>query len=167
MIIRDARKEELSLIREQRVKAYEDHIEKVPAEHWEALKKAISSDADQQENVDLIVAEVNDVILGSVALFPAKTDAYEGYVDEMDYPEIRVLAVDRNARGQGVASALIEECISRAKAKGYDAIGLHTGSFMDEAIALYQGKYGFERMPEYDFVPADDGIVVKAFKKKI
>ncbi|KIL51417.1 acetyltransferase [Jeotgalibacillus alimentarius] len=167
MIIRDASKEELSFIREQRVKAYEDHIGKIPAEHWEALKKAISSDADQQENVDLIVAEVNDVIFGSVALFPAKTDAYEGYVDEMDYPEIRVLAVDRNARGQGIASALIDECISRAKAKGYDAIGLHTGSFMDGAIALYQGKYGFERMPEYDFEPADDGIIVKAFRKLI
>ncbi|TFD93587.1 GNAT family N-acetyltransferase [Jeotgalibacillus sp. R-1-5s-1] len=166
MILRNARKEELSFIREQRVQAYEEHSSNIPTEHWAALKKAISSDADQQEGVDLIVAEVNGVILGSVALFPAKTDAYEGYVDELDYPEIRVLAVSQEARGKGVASALIDECIARTKAKGYDYIGLHTGEFMKDAIALY-AKYGFERMPQYDFEPANDGIIVKAFRKKI
>ncbi|WP_227397080.1 GNAT family N-acetyltransferase [Jeotgalibacillus aurantiacus] len=166
MIIRNARKEELSFIRNQRVKAYEEHSSTIPEEHWSALKKAISSDADQQEGVDLIVAEINGVILGSVALFPAKTDAYEGYVDELDYPEIRVLAVSPEARGKGVASALIDECIKRTKAKGYDYIGLHTGEFMKSAIALYS-KYGFERMPDYDFEPANDGIIVKAFRKKL
>ncbi|RDY69078.1 GNAT family N-acetyltransferase [Halobacillus sp. SY10] len=164
--IRNAKEEELLEIRKLRMVAYEDHIGSIPDEHWNALKKAVSSEADQQPGVDLIVAEVNGNILGSVALFPAKTDAYEGYVDVLDYPEIRVLAVIPQARGKGIASSLIEECILRAKAKGYSEIGLHTGDFMKDAIALYE-RNGFERLPEHDFEPANDGIIVKAFRRSI
>lgn len=164
--IREANQEELGSIREQRVQAYEDHVYALPDEHWQALKQAISSEADQQPGVDLLVAELDGSLAGSVALFPANTDAYEGYVDELDYPEIRVLAVSPEIRGKGVASALIDACIERAKAKGYRSIGLHTGDFMSGAIALYE-RYGFERVPQHDFEPADDGIIVKAFYRTI
>ena len=66
-----------------------------------------------------LVAEIDGKIVGSVALFPPKTDAYKGLVDELDHPEIRMLAVSKKARGKGVASALIAECIQRAKAKAF------------------------------------------------
>lgn len=166
MKIRDALKEELELIREQRVNAYREHAHAVPAEHWNALQKAISSDADIQPGVELIVAELDGKIAGSVTLFPPKTDAYEGYIDELDYSEIRMLAVAPDVRGKGVASALIAECIKRTKAKGFDAIGLHTGEFMEKAIKLYE-RIGFERLSQYDFEPANDGIMVKAFRLSI
>lgn len=164
--VREARNEELPLIRKQRVEAYRDHTGSISDEHWQALKKAISSEADKQPGVELLVAEIDSEIVGSVALFPAKTDAYEGFVDELDYPELRVLAVSSKSRGLGVGSALIEACVQRAKNNGYDAIGLHTGDFMDSAIALYS-RHGFERLPEHDFEPANDGVIVKAFKRKI
>ncbi len=166
MIIREAKETEIPFIREQRVNAYTEHAEKIPNAHWEALKKAISSDADSQPGVELFVAEVEGTIVGSVALFPAKTDAYEGMVDELDHPEIRVLAVAEEFRGKGIASALIKECIQRSKTKGYQAIGLHTGEFMTNAIKLYK-HFGFERLPQYDFEPANDGIIVKAFRLSI
>ncbi|PPA69084.1 GNAT family N-acetyltransferase [Jeotgalibacillus proteolyticus] len=164
--IREAKKKELPLIRKQRIEAYSEHTNRISEEHWQALKKAISSEADQQPGVELLVAEWEGEIAGSVALFPAKTDAYEGYVDELDYPELRVLAVSRKARGKGVGSALIQACIDRTKEKGYPAIGLHTGEFMEEAIDLYT-RHGFERLPQYDFEPANDGVIVKAFKRTI
>ncbi|MFC5466030.1 GNAT family N-acetyltransferase [Lederbergia graminis] len=166
MIIRDAKIKELDFIREQRVAAYVEHAAVIPDAHWEALKQAISSEADRQPGVELIVCEVEGEIVGSVVLFPAKTDAYEGQVEELDYPEIRMLAVTPENRGKGIASALIAECIKRSKAKNYQYIGLHTGEFMEQAIQLYT-KHGFERLPQYDFVPADDGIVVKAFRLAI
>ncbi|WP_043932065.1 GNAT family N-acetyltransferase [Bacillus sp. EB01] len=166
MNIRDAKKEELPLIREQRLASYEEHSGKIPADHWKALKKAISSEADQQQGVELIVAELNGEIAGSVALFPAKSDAYEGQLDELEHPEIRVLAVEKAFRGKGVGKALVLECIERARAKGHGAIGLHTGSFMGDAMKLYEGL-GFERQPEFDFEPADDGIIVKAYQLKL
>ena len=128
--IRDAEKEMLKPIREQRIDAYSEYSREIPIDHWEALKRSLSSNADTQLGVELITAEFNGILVGSVALFPAKTIAYEEYIDELDYPEIRMLAVASEARGKGVASALISECIERTKAKGYNSIGLHTGEFM-------------------------------------
>ncbi|NHM32869.1 GNAT family N-acetyltransferase [Neobacillus terrae] len=166
MIIRNARENELTFIREQRVHSYKEHSKNLPLEHWEALKKAISSEADIQPGVELIVAEWEGKVTGSVALFPAETDAYEGAVELLDYPEIRMLAVSPDTRGRGVATALVSECIRRAKAQGCTAIGLHTGQFMEMAIHLYE-RIGFERQPEFDFEPANDGIIVRAYKLEL
>ncbi|WP_419954312.1 GNAT family N-acetyltransferase [Neobacillus niacini] len=163
MIIREAMETELPYLREQRVNAYVEHSAKIPEGHWLALKQAILSEGDTLPGVERIVAEIDGKIAGSVVLFPAKIDAYEGNVEILDYPEIRMLAVSPEMRGKGVASALVAECIKRAKAKGYQAVGLHTGEFMESAMKLYEAM-GFERLPQYDFEPADDGIVVKAYR---
>ncbi|MEH7414998.1 GNAT family N-acetyltransferase [Neobacillus drentensis] len=166
MIIRDAVVKELPLIREQRIQAYQIHAKSIPEGHWRALKKAISSDADSSPDIERIVAELNGKIVGSVVLYPAKTDAYEGNVEKLDYPEIRMLAVIPEAQGKGIATALISECILRAKANGCQAVGLHTGEFMTSAMRLYE-RLGFKRIPQYDFVPANDGIIVKAYRLSI
>lgn len=164
--IREAVNNEVELIRKQRVKAYQDHSKVIPHAHWEALRKAIMSDADQQVDVKLLVAEIDGQIVGSVALFPAKSDAYKGLVEMIDYPEIRMLAVDQESRGKGVAEALIKECIYRTKSIGSKNIGLHTADFMETAMRLYE-RMGFARMPEFDFQPANDGIIVKAYRLSI
>ncbi|UFU00488.1 GNAT family N-acetyltransferase [Radiobacillus kanasensis] len=166
MIIREALEQELPFVRKQRVRAYEEHAGSVKEDHWLALKKAVSSEADRGPGVEVLVAEVDNQIVGSVVLFPAYTDAYEGQVEEVDYPEIRMLSVSPEARGRGIASELIKECIQRSKEKGHTHIGLHTGSFMTGAMKLYEG-FGFERLPEYDFEPANDGIVVRAYRLKL
>ncbi|RJS63148.1 GNAT family N-acetyltransferase [Priestia filamentosa] len=166
MKIREALDNEKEMIREQRVKAYEEHAQIIPGGHWNALKKAISSDADEQIRVEHLVAELDGEIVGSVALFPAKTDAYDGLVDMLDYPEIRMLAVTPHSRGKGVAELLIKECILRAKINGSKYIGLHTGDFMKTAMRLYE-RMGFIRVPQFDFQPANDGIIVKAYRLSI
>ncbi|MDZ5474458.1 GNAT family N-acetyltransferase [Bacillus sp. 31A1R] len=166
MKIRNAVKEEILFIRKQRIRAYNDHEKLVPEDHFKALQKAISSDADIQAGVELIVAEEGGIILGSVALVPPNSDAYEGFLDELNHAEIRLLAVDPEARGKGVGKALVNECIQRTKQKNQTAIGLHTGEFMSSAIVLYE-SLGFVRCPEYDFEPANDGIIVKAFKLEL
>ncbi|MDI4649038.1 GNAT family N-acetyltransferase [Cohnella hashimotonis] len=163
MHIRDAAPEERAFIREQRLDAYREHARSIPDSHWQALARAISSEADAQPGAELIVAEADGNIAGSVVLFPANTDAYDGHADKQDYPEIRMLAVSPAYRGKGAASALIAECIRRARASGSGAVGLHTGEFMKDARQLYE-KLGFERLPQYDFQPADDGITVMAFR---
>ena len=84
----------------------------------------------------------------------------------MDYPEIRMLAVASEARGNGVAAALIAECIGRVKTQGLGYIGLHTADFMESAIKLYE-RFGFARLPQFDFEPANDGVIVKAFRLSV
>lgn len=156
-----ATKEMYPIIQAQRLDAYRVYQDQLPEDHWNALAQTLSSDADTQEGVELIVAKLDQEIVGSVVLFPAKTNAYE-FIDRLDHPEIRMLAVAKEAQGKGVASALVKECLKRTKDKGIPAIGLHTGEFMKDAIRLYEG-FGFERLPDYDFQPADDGIVVRAY----
>jgi ribosomal protein S18 acetylase RimI-like enzyme len=50
--------------------------------------------------------------------------------------------------------------------KKFDAIVLHTADFMKSAMKLYK-RIGFERHPQHDFEPANDGVVVKAFRLSI
>lgn len=164
--IRKAASNEVEIIRRERVKAYEEHENSIPKGHWETLKKAISSDTDEQPGVELLAAELDGKIVGSVAIFPSKSDVYDGFTDMLDYPEIRMLAVNEEYRGQGIAEALIKECIVRVKTKGYQHVGLHTADFMITAMRLYN-RLGFVRIPKYDFQPADDGIIVKAFQLSI
>jgi ribosomal protein S18 acetylase RimI-like enzyme len=163
MIIRDAREDEIHYIRNQRITSYEEHAKSIPEKHWKALKNALLSDKDTQFGVECIVAELDGRIVGSVVLFPANTDAYAGTDIELHYPEIRMLAVTPEARGKGIAAALILECIRRAKVSGFQAIGLHTADYMESAVKLYQ-RIGFQRLPEFDFEPANDGIIVKGYR---
>ncbi|WP_456272198.1 GNAT family N-acetyltransferase [Bacillus sp. AK031] len=166
MKIRLSEPQELEFIQKQRLQAYEEHAEKVSPEHWKGLKKAISSGADEEDGVEVLVAEINGEIVGSVVLCPGNTDAYKGLFNVSEHPEIRMLAVDKNTRKQGVARQLIEECIYRSRKKGAAYIGLHTGQFMGSAIRLYE-KLGFQHLPELDFEPSNDGIVVKSFRLKV
>lgn len=167
MIIRDAVETELESIKKLRLAAYQEHEPKIPKDHWNVLKQQISSDDDAVQGVDQIVAEIDGEIAGSLVLFPPKAELYKGMLEEeLDYPEMRKLAVSPDFRGKGVAKALISECIQRTKNRRLPAIGLHTADFMENAVKLY-GDLGFERLPQYDFTPADDGVVVKAFRISI
>ncbi|MET0959397.1 MAG: GNAT family N-acetyltransferase [Psychrobacillus psychrotolerans] len=167
MIIRNAKEEELAHIREMRLHAYKEHAPKIPEAHWNALQQSILSDADSKPGIERIVAEIDGEITGSVALFAPDKQIYEGLLDEeLNYPELRMLAISQQARGKGVATALINECMKRTREKGFTEMGLHTADFMENAIKLYT-HLGFERLPQYDFEPANDGIIVKAFRIKV
>ncbi len=163
MLIRDAGKGEFQQIKDLRIESYAEHAKKIPQGHWEALKQSILSDEENQEGVELMVAELNGEVVGTVALFSPEIEAYKGLVEgQLKHPELRMLAVSPKARGKGAAKELVQECIERSKKKGYSALGLHTADYMESAVKLYT-SLGFKRVPENDFVPLDDGIVVKAF----
>ena len=119
MVIREAIESELPDNSRTTNNAYQEHAQKIPEDHWKVLKQSISSDADIQSGADCFVAEIDGEIVGSVALFPPKTDAYKGLVDELDHPEIRMLSVSEKARGKGVASKLIAECIQQGESKRF------------------------------------------------
>lgn len=166
MKIRLSEAHEIQQIQMQRIAAYEEHARKLSADHWEGLRSAISSGSGEEGRAEVLVAEIEGKIVGSIVLYPGNTDAYKGLFTVSAHPEIRMLAVDRQARKQGVARQLIEECIRRSEEKGYEYIGLHTGEFMEDAIHLYE-KIGFEHQPEKDFEPVNDGVMVKSYRLKI
>ncbi|HEX4196810.1 MAG TPA: GNAT family N-acetyltransferase [Caulobacteraceae bacterium] len=61
---------------------------------------------------------------------------------EPDWPAIRMLVVDPEARGQGLGRRLAEACIERARADAAPLIALHTSPIQQVALAMYQ-RMGF------------------------
>lgn len=88
-------------------------------------------------------------VLGAVVLAhrggPLALTAREGEA------EIRMLAVDPQARGRGVGEALVRECLNRAALPPLSAhtMVLHTQPLMLAAQRLYE-RLGFVRVPERD-----------------
>lgn len=114
MLIRDARKNEREMIKDLRLEAYQEHEHKIPKKHWKVLKQQILS--DEEQGAEQIVAEIDGKIAGCVVLFPPKSSLYDGMLEEeLDYPEIRRLAVSPEFLGRDIARALIEECIRRTR----------------------------------------------------
>ena len=74
------------------------------------------------------------------------------------WPEVRLVAVAPSARGRGVARALVDECVRRARASGASVLGLHTSRSMRAAMRLYE-RMGFVRDPEHDFHPPGAELV--------
>ena len=69
--------------------------------------------------------------------------------------EFRTLAVAPAGRGRGVGTALVRECIDRARALGRSRVVLSTQPMMHAAHRVYE-RFGFTRAPERDWSPIDD-----------
>jgi ribosomal protein S18 acetylase RimI-like enzyme len=100
------------------------------------------------------IEEGSGRVLGAVTFVPGPGPFHEGEFG--DAASIRMLAVEPDARGRGVGSALVEECLRRARAAGRDRVSLYTRPFMTAAHAMYE-RLGFERVRELDweFAPGE------------
>jgi len=61
--------------------------------------------------------------------------------------KLRLLIVDRRARGLGIGKRLVEECLRFAKAAGYTSMTLWTQSILTAARGIYQSA-GFRLVAE-------------------
>ncbi len=161
--IRDARPDDHDAIRDVTLAAYAQYATVMP--HWEMYRQQLLATLEQDEQAERIVAERDGVIAGSVLLYPAAANVYDIATANAAWPEVRLLAVAPAARGKGVGSALLEECIQRARRAGAQALGLHTEDIMEAAVHMYERK-GFVRAPEVDFSPAD-GVLVKGYCRRL
>jgi ribosomal protein S18 acetylase RimI-like enzyme len=159
--IRDARDDEREAIRDVTLAAYEEYAAVMPKPFWEGYRQQLLVTLDKEEPVERIVAERKGMVIGSVLLYPPLANAYPGTRASAGW-EVRLLAVSPLARGQGVGTALMDECERRARRAGATILGLHTMEMMQAAIRMYERR-GFERAPELDFYPAQ-GVLVKGYR---
>ena len=96
----------------------------------------------------LLVAEVDGQVCASAAFYPDAS--LQGFGWPPRWASGRALAVHPDARGHGVARALLATCERLAREAGAPVFAFHTASFMTSAIALYE-RLGYRRAPEFDF----------------
>lgn len=163
--IRDARDDERETIRDVTLAAYEEYAAAMPKPFWEEYRRQLLMTLDEEGPVERIIAEHEGTVIGSVLLYPPLANAYTRVQASVGWPEVRLLAVAPEARGQGVGTALMDECERRARRAGATMLGLHTMDMMQAALRLYERR-GFIRTPELDFHPAK-GVLVKGYRRSL
>ncbi|WP_405588783.1 GNAT family N-acetyltransferase [Streptomyces sp. NBC_01092] len=100
---------------------------------------------------EVLVAVDGGRLLGGVTFVPSGGPMAD--IAGSGEAEIRMLAVDRAARGRGAGEALVRACVDRARAtEGCVRIVLSTQSTMHGAHRIY-ARLGFVRTPERDWNP--------------
>jgi ribosomal protein S18 acetylase RimI-like enzyme len=107
---------------------------------WEVMVGIVSNMSSLAKDAEIIVAFIEDKIVGAVAYVPPGIDKS---LFLREWSVIRMLAVDPEYRGQGIGKALAEECIRRAIRDGSDIIALHTSPIMNIALEMYL-RLGFQ-----------------------
>src|SRR5215210_1534563 len=116
--VREARPDERRSIRTLTLRAYAEYAGIMTPSAWAGLDRAVRAALDSDEPVVQIVAERDGALVGAVRLYSAAADAYAGDVERASCPEVRLLAVVPEARGQRVGRALMAACVARARATG-------------------------------------------------
>ncbi|MCC3371736.1 GNAT family N-acetyltransferase [Cohnella sp. REN36] len=147
--IRDAVPADATAIRDLLLEAYGQYETQFPEGRWAPYRDELIESVTREGPLARIVAESDGRIVGSILLFDSGDSAYGMPSLAIDTPVIRLLAVAREARGRGIAAALIEESARRSRELGALTMYLHTSDLMAAAIKLYE-RLGFERAVDKD-----------------
>jgi GNAT superfamily N-acetyltransferase len=161
--IRGARSDDRGAIEAVTLAAYQQYAALMPA-HWEGYRQNILATLGAAQPDAQIVAEEEGRVVGTVLLYPVGSVMARpgGGSITLAEPEVRLLAVAPEARGQGVGVTLMHECIRRARQSGAMALTLHTTDIMQAAMRLYE-RLGFRRAPELDIQLAP-GVTIKGYR---
>jgi ribosomal protein S18 acetylase RimI-like enzyme len=118
-----------------------------------ALDGRLRDVAEWADGLDLLVAvdAGTGEVLGTASLLGSGRALAQ--IAAEGEAEMRLLATRADTRARGVGSALVRECVDRARRLGCGRLVLSTQLKMTSARRLYE-RFGFERMPERDWIGA-------------
>jgi ribosomal protein S18 acetylase RimI-like enzyme len=120
-----------------------------PGEPWPSLDQSMAEPRNRRfwdglmtRDSDLgVIAEVEGLPVGA-AWIRAMGEGERGPDDDPDVP-VLAIGVEREHRGRGIGSTLMQSLLDLARASGIRAIDLTTGSFNAPAVRLYH-RSGFQ-----------------------
>jgi GNAT superfamily N-acetyltransferase len=128
---------------------------------WPAFQAKIGNMSSLADAGEIIVAEVDDQIVGAVAYVGPGAPKAEFF--RPDWPIMRMLVVVRGSRGRGIGRALAQECLRRAKRDGASVFALHTSELMHVGLPMYQ-RMRFKRVSG---APAIHGVEYGVYVKEL
>ncbi|WLD94606.1 bifunctional helix-turn-helix transcriptional regulator/GNAT family N-acetyltransferase [Alkalihalobacillus sp. AL-G] len=127
--------------------------------NFEALVSQLAADFIKNyrpERERCWIAEMNGENVGSVLLTEESETA----------ARLRLLLVDPKARGLGLGTKLVEECIQFARRKGYKTLVLWTNDVLTEARNIYK-KTGFQLIAEEKHSKFGDEMTGETWELKL
>ena len=141
-IVRNAVVEDFDRVAVLAVSAYRQYFQSLSIKNWNIMQTSLSDVSKIADRGQLIVAQSDRELVGSVVYFTPGTS--NSRLFEPEWASIRMLAVSPNYRRQGIGQQLSQECIDRARKDKAEVIALHTSELMTGAMKMYE-KLGFER----------------------
>ncbi len=106
--------------------------------------------AGRAGSTTVLVGLLDGRLVGTVTLALGGTEY--AHRSDAGEAEIRMLATLAKARGHGVGTALVEECLRLAREAGCSVVRLSTQPTMQAAHRVYE-RLGFTRTPDRDWSP--------------
>ena len=154
--IRPVRPDELAAVGALTVGVY--RAERLAPEDYSA---SLADAEKRARHTEVLVAvDQQQRLMGAVALV-LNGGPYAELALADDEAEFRMLAVAPQARGRGIGTALILECLVRARAAGKRRMVISTGDNMTAAHRRYEAL-GFRRAPDLDWSPLP-GVTLLAY----
>ena len=148
--LRDATLDEADAIAAVIKAAYAEYEPNYTTEGWQRYFGILGNVEGHFGRAEVIVAEHEGALAGCVMFYPDGSLSGQG-----EWPAgwagILRLAVHPSHRGHGLARALTQECIRRARDAGIDTLALHATAWMAVSRAMYE-RMGFVRDESFDFV---------------
>jgi len=157
--VRPARPEEYEETGRVTALAYREFAD---SDSWDRYLELIA-DVGARADIALVLAAFEDGrVLGSATL-ELDQRIEDDEPSRLLLEASRVLGVDPDRRGRGVAKALMDACFAWAAKAGKTRMLLHTTQRMKVAQAMYEAM-GFERLPDRTF---PDGFVLLTYERAI
>jgi GNAT superfamily N-acetyltransferase len=158
--VRQARPEELAVVGDLVVEAYEALGGRTGEEDRAYLEHVRDARGRARSCPVLVAVDPAGRILGSVTYVPGPDNPY-AELQEAGEAGFRILGVAPTAQNRGIGQALVEACIARARADGRHGLAISTSPLMHAAQRLYE-RLGFQRAPGRDWSPVA-GLTLLAY----
>ena len=164
MEFRLARPEEYAEAGRVTALAYREFVPDDESREWLAYLDRIANVSDRAARTRIVVAVEDGRVLGSATLeVDGRTEEDDERPLEPDEAHIRMLGVDPNARGRGVAKGIMAGCEGLALEAGRTRMTLNTTNMMQAAQKMYE-SLGYQKLPDQTL---PSGFVLMAYQKQL